>query len=62
MTLQLPETPELIPQFLKHCWIFDHQNVTDEDRQRTGFYRQERQRTQARVEAPNLRDFLATLD
>jgi HAD superfamily phosphatase (TIGR01681 family) len=33
--LQLPEPPELIPQFLKHCWVFDQRQITAEDKQRT---------------------------
>jgi amino acid adenylation domain-containing protein/HAD superfamily phosphatase (TIGR01681 family) len=24
LTLQLPDNPGQIPQFLKHCWVFDH--------------------------------------
>ena len=62
LALQLPESPELIPRFLKHCWIFDRQTVTAEDRQRTDFYRQERQRVQARTDSLSLPEFLAQLD
>ena len=62
LALQLPESPELIPQFLKHCWIFDHQTVTAEDTQRTDFYRQERQRVQARTDSLSMSEFLTQLD
>ena len=62
LALQLPESPELIPQFLKHCWIFDHHTVTAEDTHRTDFYRQERQRVQARTDSFSMSDFLTQLD
>ena len=62
LALQLPESPELIPQFLEHCWLFDRQTVTAEDKQRTDFYRQERQRVQARTDSLSMTEFLTQLD
>jgi FkbH-like protein len=62
LALQLPESPELIPQFLKHCWIFDQHTVTAEDKHRTEFYRQERERAQAHTDSMSLPEFLAKLD
>jgi amino acid adenylation domain-containing protein/FkbH-like protein len=60
--LQLPDSPELIPEFLKHCWFFDRQGLTAEDKQRTELYRQERQRNLARTDSMGLADFLRGLD
>ncbi|MDB6019360.1 MAG: hypothetical protein JWR19_3849 [Pedosphaera sp.] len=62
LTLQLPGEPELIPQFLKHCWVFDHLKLSAEDRQRSALYQQNQQREQFRTEFSSLSDFLASLD
>lgn len=62
LALQLPESPELIPHFLKHCWLFDRQIVTAEDKKRTELYRQESQRVQARTNSLSMSDFLTQLD
>jgi amino acid adenylation domain-containing protein/FkbH-like protein len=62
LALQLPESPKLIPPFLKHCWLFDQQAVTAEDKQRTDFYGQERQRAQVRTASLSLPEFLEKLD
>lgn len=62
LALQLPEAPELIPQFLEHCWLFDRRTVTAEDKQRTDFYRHEQQRGQVRTDSLSLSDFLTQLD
>jgi amino acid adenylation domain-containing protein/FkbH-like protein len=61
LVLQLPENPELIPQFLNHCWAFDRLRLTSEDRQRADLYEQNQARERLRVEAPTLEDFLANL-
>ncbi|MGH7970102.1 MAG: HAD-IIIC family phosphatase, partial [Limisphaerales bacterium] len=62
LTLQLPEDPSVIPQFLQHCWAFDHVALTDEDRRRTQLHRQEQERQQLRSQAPSLADFLDALE
>ncbi|HYG35470.1 MAG TPA: HAD-IIIC family phosphatase, partial [Clostridia bacterium] len=62
LTLQLPDDLALIPQFLKHCWAFDHLKLTAEDRQRSEMYRQNSEREKLRREAPGLADFIASLD
>ncbi len=61
LTLQLPDSPEAIPQFLSNVWTFDKQKFTEEDRKRTAFYRENRQRDCFRQEAPTLESFLAGL-
>ena len=48
LTIQLPEDPTRIPQFLNHCWAFDHLKVTGEDRKRAEMYRQNRERERLR--------------
>lgn len=62
LTLQLPEAPELIPQFLDHYWAFDHLRVSNEDRHRTASYQQERHRENLRKQSSSLGDFLAGLE
>ncbi|MDB6112376.1 MAG: FkbH like protein, partial [Pedosphaera sp.] len=62
LTLQLPEAPELIPQFLKHCWAFDHLRLSKEDRQRTALYKEDQRREHFRSESSTLGNFLAGLD
>jgi amino acid adenylation domain-containing protein/FkbH-like protein len=61
LTLQLPEDPKLIPQFLQHCWVFDRLKLTSEDRNRGKMYQQNRQRAELRVRSTNLRDFIGGL-
>ena len=61
LTLQLPEDPKLIPQFLEHCWVFDHLKLTSEDSKRGEMYRQEQQRNELRSHSSDLKDFLAGL-
>jgi amino acid adenylation domain-containing protein/FkbH-like protein len=62
VTLQLPEDPTLIPQFLKHCWVFDGPKVTGEDTQRTALYQQNHEREVLRQESLSFADFLAALE
>ncbi|MDB6124520.1 MAG: hypothetical protein JWQ71_3513 [Pedosphaera sp.] len=62
LTLQLPDDPKQIPQFLKHCWAFDHLKLSTEDKQRTALYRQDREREQFRAQSMGLGDFLAGLE
>jgi amino acid adenylation domain-containing protein/FkbH-like protein len=62
LTLMLPERRELIPRFLDHVWAFDHAKVTNEDRQRTAFYRLARKRDESQQEAATFDEFLASLD
>ncbi len=62
LVLQLPEAPELIPQFLRHCWAFDQLKTSAEDRQRTAMYQQEQRREEFREGTGNLAEFLAGLD
>jgi FkbH-like protein len=61
LTLQLPHKSEEIPQFLRNVWAFDKQQITEEDRKRTTFYRQNRERDRFRQDAPTLEGFLAGL-
>ena len=62
LTLQLPESAGQIPHFLNHCWAFDHLKLSIEDRQRTIFYQQDRQREHLRSQSLSLGEFLAGLD
>lgn len=62
LTLLLPEDPQKIPQFLQHCWAFDHLKLTREDQQRTELYLQNRQREQSRQQAMSLADFISGLN
>jgi len=62
LTLQLPEDPADIPQFLKHCWAFDVLKVTAEDTRRSEMYRQSREREELRAQAGSLADFIEGLN
>ena len=62
LTLQLPENPQDIPKFLKHCWAFDISKVTAEDARRAEMYRQSREREELRAQAGSLAEFLAGLE
>jgi amino acid adenylation domain-containing protein/FkbH-like protein len=62
LVLQLPEEANRIPEFLKHCWVFDRLKVTAEDRKRAEMYQQNRDRELLRSQSPSLADFLAGLE
>jgi amino acid adenylation domain-containing protein/FkbH-like protein len=60
--LQLPDDPEAIPQFLKHCWVFDYLKLTEEDRNRGRMYRENQERQQLLSQSLSLGEFLAGLN
>ena len=62
LTLQLPENPDRIPQFLEHIWAFDQLQTTQEDQQRTNFYQQNVQRQRLQQDFLSFTDFLAQLN
>jgi amino acid adenylation domain-containing protein/FkbH-like protein/non-ribosomal peptide synthase protein (TIGR01720 family)/FkbM family methyltransferase len=62
LTLQLPEQPDRIPQFLQHIWAFDQLQATQEDQQRTNFYQQNVQRQRLQQDSFSFSDFLARLN
>lgn len=62
LTLLLPENSEEIPMYLKHIWAFDKRNVTEEDKLRTKFYQEERQRREIKDSAYSLDEFLNELE
>ncbi|MDP9158642.1 MAG: amino acid adenylation domain-containing protein [Acidobacteriota bacterium] len=61
LTLRLPESADQIPRFLANVWAFDKQRITDEDRRRNAFYRENVERDRFRSEVPTLENFLAGL-
>jgi amino acid adenylation domain-containing protein/FkbH-like protein len=62
LTLQLPEDPALIPQFLDHCWAFDQLKTTEEDKGRATMYQQNKLRDQLQAQTMSFADFIAELD
>ena len=62
LTLQLPSDSEKIPHFLRHVWAFDHEVLTEEDKMRNNFYRQNLKREAFRNKTPTLTHFLAGLE
>ncbi|MEH2159809.1 MAG: amino acid adenylation domain-containing protein [Nostoc sp.] len=62
LTLQLPEQPDRIPQFLQHIWAFDQLQTTEEDQQRTNLYQQNVQRQRLQQDSFSFSDFLAQLN
>ena len=62
LTLQLPvDTPERIPDFLQHVWVFDHLKSTAEDKKRTILYQQNVKREDLRAKSLSLSDFIDSL-
>jgi len=61
LTLQLPEEPCRIEQYLKHVWAFDREKVTEEDRMRTKLYQVEKQRKEIEKSGLTLEKFLEEL-
>ncbi|MGK7932257.1 MAG: HAD-IIIC family phosphatase, partial [Microcystaceae cyanobacterium] len=62
LTLQVPENPQEIPQWLKHIWAFDIVQTTAEDKKRTQMYRQQVEREQLKRESLTFGDFLNSLN
>ncbi|MCB2298643.1 non-ribosomal peptide synthetase [Clostridium tagluense] len=61
LTLQLPEDSMQIPMYLNHIWAFDKIKVTDEDRIRTKYYQEEKQRKEIQNNTYKIEDFLREL-
>jgi FkbH-like protein len=62
LTVQLPADARQIPQVLQNFWAFDRMTVTDEDKKRSAYYRQNLQREQLRREGLTFRSFLEELE
>lgn len=62
LVLQLPSKSEQIPDFLNHVWAFDRVQDTQEDRNRTDLYLNEKKRKNAQERAFSLSDFMTELD
>ena len=62
LTLSLPHSTEAIPQYLANVWAFDRFGITEEDRKRSEYYRQNRERDEFQQQAPSLEKFLAGLE
>lgn len=62
LTLRLPESPANLPVFLRNLWAFDRETVSDEDRSRAAFYRDNGRRDLARQQSSSFTEFLAALE
>lgn len=62
LTLSLPLSSNAIPQFLANVWAFDKVAVTEEDRKRSEYYRQNRERDEFQQQTASLKNFLAGLE
>jgi len=62
LSVRLPQDPIRLARFLEHLWAFDREISSDEDRRRSGFYRDDRRRELALQQSPSLAEFLATLE
>nr|VFK29257.1 MAG: HAD-superfamily phosphatase, subfamily IIIC/FkbH-like domain-containing protein/amino acid adenylation domain-containing protein [Candidatus Kentron sp. MB]VFK34225.1 MAG: HAD-superfamily phosphatase, subfamily IIIC/FkbH-like domain-containing protein/amino acid adenylation domain-containing protein [Candidatus Kentron sp. MB]VFK76359.1 MAG: HAD-superfamily phosphatase, subfamily IIIC/FkbH-like domain-containing protein/amino acid adenylation domain-containing protein [Candidatus Kentron len=60
-TIHLPADSNRWEEFLNHFWAFDNLEISAEDRQRTEYYQQDRQRDAWRQDASTFSDFLAGL-
>jgi FkbH-like protein len=61
LTLALPADIDRTPRFLAHVWAFDHPVITEEDRNRSAYYRQAAEFGNAVKRARSLDDFIASL-
>nr|MDJ0729888.1 amino acid adenylation domain-containing protein [Crocosphaera sp.] len=62
LTLQLPQDCHKITQFLEHIWAFEQLQTTEEDKQRTTLYQQNKQRQHLQENSLSFQDFLAQLN
>ncbi len=62
LALALPEQPDEIPPFLDHIWAFDHVVVTEEDRNRSAYYKSSLEFGRELKKASSLESFLEGLD
>ncbi len=62
LVLERPAEAFTLDRMLKHIWPLDRAHATNEDEQRTEFYRQERERSALRESTATLNDFLASLE
>lgn len=61
LALQMPAEQGEIRHFVDHVWAFDRIGVTEEAKQRTELYLQNRRRREALEKSGNIEQFLATL-
>ena len=61
-TIQVPKDSQEMLSLIQHLWIFDHTNITNEDHQRTTFYRQEMDRSILKENTKSLIDFIRKLE
>jgi amino acid adenylation domain-containing protein/FkbH-like protein len=62
LTICFPQKPDEILHFLKHVWAFDLRGITEDARNRTKQYQQNRLRAHAREQANDLSGFLESLN
>ncbi len=62
LTLQLPSDETQIGSFLRNVWDLDQRTATEEDQNRTLYYRQNAERNRAKKTTSSLKDFLASLE
>lgn len=61
LTLLLPPEDQ-VEAFLDHLWAFDKVAVTEEDKRRTGLYKEDAARKALEKDATNIVDFVASLE
>ena len=62
LAIALPGDASEFLHFLNHIWAFDRWSTTAEDRGRAKMYSQQAERERAERQAPNLEEFLASLN
>lgn len=62
LTLNLPENPVEIPDFLNHVWAFDTLKTTSEDKGRTQLYQENIKRTTFQKVSSSLKEFIDGLN
>jgi FkbH-like protein len=62
LTLQMPQNPAQIKSFVNHLWVLDKRSVTQEDKQRTRLYQDDKARKALENQTEDFASFIASLD
>ncbi|MBF0441728.1 MAG: thioester reductase domain-containing protein [Oligoflexales bacterium] len=62
LTIRFHPEYDRVLEMINHTWFFDRLSTTDEDKKRTGMYKQEIERNRALKEVASYEDFIKKLD
>ena len=61
-SIQVPDDPNGLDRFIRHLWLFDHAEISSEDRQRVQLYKEGAARNEAQSASRSLADFIQSLN